>query len=128
MAKYYNRSRGPLNVPLRSGNSLSIPPKSWVEIPLKDEGSERVITYLRKGYLVRQAESPPPAPVKAPEVTESPKAPEAPVAEAPKEETKPEAEVVSQEPKAEALEESGDSEKADSPRRASKRGRRKSRL
>ncbi len=55
MAKYYNTTRGPLAVTLSGGGSLSIPPKSWIEIAPSDEGSPNLAPLCRKGYLRRSA-------------------------------------------------------------------------
>lgn len=51
MAKYYNVTRGPLAASLSSGRSITIPPKSWVEVDTSDEGSISVSALVRKGFL-----------------------------------------------------------------------------
>lgn len=53
MAKYYNKSSGPLAVALRSGRPGLLAGKSWTEIPAEEEGSEDLIRALRKGFIVR---------------------------------------------------------------------------
>ncbi len=75
MAKYYNKSKGPLAVVLKGGNSVAIPGKSWIRIPTDQESSADLHRYVKKGFLVRSsAEDPKPSkqPVVA-QVTESPK-------------------------------------------------------
>lgn len=67
MTRYYNTTRGPLALPLRSGATVSIPPKQWVDIDPSDESSAQVIQYKSKGFLVREKViltpfTPPPAP------------------------------------------------------------------
>lgn len=53
MAKYYNKSSGPLAVALRSGRPGFLAGKSWTEIPAEEEGSEDLVRALRKGFIVR---------------------------------------------------------------------------
>jgi hypothetical protein len=62
MGKYYNTQRGPLAVSLSSGKSITVPPKSWIDIDPSDEGSPSLAPMIRKGYLKRSA-LPDPAPV-----------------------------------------------------------------
>lgn len=75
MAKFYNTTRGPIAVSLSSGNQLSIPPKTWIEIDPADEGSAMLVPMVRKGFLVRSSvdavkpgPTPEPAPAPAPVV------------------------------------------------------------
>jgi len=56
MARYYNRENGSLSLTLRGGKSVTIVGKQWVEIPTENEGSEDLVTALRKGHLYRFAE------------------------------------------------------------------------
>jgi hypothetical protein len=92
MAKYYNKTRGPLAVSLSSGASAIIPPKTWVEIDAADAGSPDMISLVGRGYLVKskveELSAPaepvaPEAPVPAP-APEPVKAPPAESMEAPK--------------------------------------------
>jgi hypothetical protein len=53
MAKYYNKSSGPLAVALKSGRPGLLAGKSWTEIPAEEEGSEDLIRLLRKEFIVR---------------------------------------------------------------------------
>jgi hypothetical protein len=71
MARYYNKSRGPLALTLRDGRCTVARPKEWIEIEPRDEGSSSVIFYRRKGVLHRAPDSSE-APVEAspPEVPE----------------------------------------------------------
>jgi hypothetical protein len=86
MPIYFNRTRGPLPLELRSGSCV-VPPKGSIDIAPADEGSASVVRYVKKGLLIppriRPAPAPKPAPAPAPK---EPKA--APVA--PKPEPKPE--------------------------------------
>lgn len=68
MARYYNRSSGPVAVTLTDGSAVSIPGRSWAILPDGLDGSGSVAKQVRKGTLVR-------APA---ELVEPVKAPEAP--------------------------------------------------
>ena len=51
MPLYYNKTRGPLPLELRSGSRV-VAPKSAIDIAPEDEGSASVVRYVRKGFLV----------------------------------------------------------------------------
>jgi len=54
-AKYYNKTRGPLNIPLRDGSTLYILPKKWSEVvPDKLDGSEALRRSEKSGDLLRR--------------------------------------------------------------------------
>lgn len=53
MARYYNTTRGPIPLSLSGNRSMSIPPKSWVELDAKDETTAALIAEVKKGHLVR---------------------------------------------------------------------------
>ena len=55
MAKYYNKTRGPVTVTLFDGRAMVIRPKKWSEdVPLELEGSSSLAQLMRKGVLVRE--------------------------------------------------------------------------
>jgi hypothetical protein len=72
MSKYYNTTRGPIAVALSSGKSITVPPKTWIDIDPSDAGSPSLAPMIRKGFLKRSALPDPvpeevsPAPVSAP--------------------------------------------------------------
>jgi len=68
--KFYNRGRGPLNLYLRTGESVSVAPKNWIELTREQAGSPIVIKFVQKGFLVPEKV---PA-VVSPQVLEAPKA------------------------------------------------------
>ncbi len=72
MSRYYNTQRGPLPIPLPGGRSVSVPPKSWIEIAPEDEGSERVVLFTQKRFLVKETVP------SVPSVPKETKAPETP--------------------------------------------------
>lgn len=53
MGDYYNTTRTPISVTLRSGGSTSIGPKTWCYLSPEDEGTSSLATSVRKGFLVR---------------------------------------------------------------------------
>jgi len=67
MARYYNRENGPLVVTFKSGKSTPVPSHTWITIPADEEGSEELLTAVRKGFLHRYEEPSEPAPAPAPE-------------------------------------------------------------
>ena len=82
VVKYYNRTRGPLSVTLASGASTAVAPKSWIDVPIDEDGSANLGELVLKGLLVRAAVQPEPEPVQ-PEISVVASAP-APVPEAEK--------------------------------------------
>ena len=55
MASYYNKTKGPVAVSLRRGNSVVVGPKRWAVISPEDEGHESLQRAVIKGFLVRSA-------------------------------------------------------------------------
>lgn len=51
MPRYYNKTRSPLPLELPSGSRIA-PAKSYVEIPLAEEGCASVVRSVKKGFLV----------------------------------------------------------------------------
>lgn len=54
MARYYNKTRTPVSLTLRSGKAVSIPGKRWLVLEAEDEGSSSLAFHVSKGHLVRQ--------------------------------------------------------------------------
>lgn len=66
MARYYNKTRGPLSFALRDGTPVLVRPKSWtMEIPPEQDGSSSLAQLKRKGFLIRGKDKPAPAPAPA---------------------------------------------------------------
>ena len=57
MAKYYNKTNGPLTLGLRDGSSALVASKKWITILSSQDGSTDLIKKVQKGYLVRKKES-----------------------------------------------------------------------
>jgi hypothetical protein len=66
MANYYNKTPGPIAVPLRRGGVLLIGSKKWQTIDPEDDGHASLVRDVNKGYLVRGKSTPAPVPVPAP--------------------------------------------------------------
>jgi hypothetical protein len=74
MAGYFNKTRGPIAVTLKTGESASIGPKKTLVVTAAQDGSSQLHAMVRRGYLVRlpDASPPAPAPVSAPAEPEAP--------------------------------------------------------
>lgn len=66
MAKYYNKTNGPLTLGLRDGSSALVSPKSWISVYPHQDGSTDLIKKVQKGYLVRKEVS-----VKSPSISKT---------------------------------------------------------
>lgn len=88
MPIYFNRTRGPLPLELRSGSRV-VPPKGSIDISPEDEGSASVVRYVKKGFLIAPRIRPPVEPKKAPQKPEPTPAPAPKAAPAPKPAAKP---------------------------------------
>lgn len=53
MPDYYNRSRTPVAIGLRNGQSVVIGPKHWSYVDPEDEGTESLLSAVGRGDLVR---------------------------------------------------------------------------
>lgn len=108
--------------------SVSIPPKSYVDLTEEEEGSERVVRYRAKGWLIRMRVDSQPAP--EPEVVTA--TDEEPVAEVAQAEEKQEVKESTPEPaqetqaEAEAEAQSDSASDESTTRRSRRRGRRSS--
>lgn len=58
MAKYFNRTRGPLAVALKTGESTIVPPKGTLIVTPAQDGSASLHAKVRKRLLVRLEEKP----------------------------------------------------------------------
>lgn len=67
MGWYYNRSRGPVPIPLQTGKSLCALPKSWLWIEPEDEGSPALIAALKVDLVRGRDGHPAPEPKKTAE-------------------------------------------------------------
>ena len=76
MPKYYNRTRGPLPVTLRTGESAMVPPKSELVVTPEQDRSASILSRVRKKLLVplkdEPTPQPEPEPVPEPEPTPEP--------------------------------------------------------
>ena len=55
MAKYYNKTRGPVSVALLNGETIVFAAKTYTEVAREQEGSPALIRARRSGRLVRMA-------------------------------------------------------------------------
>jgi len=62
MARYFNRTRGPVAVALKTGESTIVRPKGTLIVSSEQDGSASLHAKVRKGILVRLEEKPAPAP------------------------------------------------------------------
>jgi hypothetical protein len=101
MGRFFNKTRTPLSASTTKGNAITFPPRGWAYVPINEESSQAIQTYVRKGLLAR-AEAPEDeallaaaaAPVRVPVKVAPPVAPVAAVAVVPAVEAKPVAEEV----------------------------------
>jgi hypothetical protein len=86
MARYFNKTRGPVNVSLRDGSPLFIGRKATVDIEPEQDGSASLHAAVRRGLLTRLKEKAPrPEPEKQVPVVAPPPPPPTEPEEAPEE-------------------------------------------
>ena len=80
MASYFNKTRGPLTVSLRTGEPSIVGPKKTLTVTPEQDRSASILSRVRKGLLIPLKEkAPKPAPAPVPEPAPEP----APAAEPP---------------------------------------------
>lgn len=87
MARYFNRTRGPVAVALKTGESTIVKPKGTLIVTPEQDGSASLHAKVRKGILVRLEEKPAPAPPVVTPQEEAPPVDEEELAEEPEGET-----------------------------------------
>lgn len=79
MAGYFNKTRGPITVSLKTGESAMVPPKEVLTVTSGQDGSASLHAMVRRGLLVRLKTSSQAEPTPAPTVvTPEPLIPEVP--------------------------------------------------
>lgn len=53
MAGYFNKTRGPITVSLKTGESAMVPPKGTLDVTIEQDGSASLHAMVRRGLLVR---------------------------------------------------------------------------
>lgn len=53
MGRYFNKTRTPLAATTTKGRGVSFPSRGWAYVPIDEESSQGIQTYLRKGMLAR---------------------------------------------------------------------------
>lgn len=73
MAGYFNKTRGPVTVSLKNGESAIVGPKKTMIVTPEQDGSASLHAMVRRGLLIRLKEKPPkPVPAPAPEPISAP--------------------------------------------------------
>lgn len=73
MANYFNRTRGPVTVSLRNGDSACIGPKHTLSVTPEQDGSASLHAMVRRKLIVRLKEkTPKPVPAPAPKPVPTP--------------------------------------------------------
>jgi len=70
MARYFNRTRGPVTVSLRNGESAIVAPKQVLTVTPEQDRSASILSRVRKNLLVRLPDKPAAVPAPTPAVPE----------------------------------------------------------
>ena len=53
MGRFFNKTRTPLAASTSKGRSISFPSRGWAYVPIDEESSQAIQSYVRKGLLAR---------------------------------------------------------------------------
>jgi len=53
MGRFFNKTRTPLSASTSKGRSITFPSRGWAYVPITEESSQAIQSYVRKGVLAR---------------------------------------------------------------------------